>query len=148
MLNLSLPPLTNKLRSLVLEGLGSEIGIYTLPNGGGQIPAIGVVAGEKFPPSGTEVKGLEVLIQPAISQQRQAFHRAIAWIYTSEFLLRQWDFSSDLVLATHHLFQVLNPLGRVTILPRILPVSEIGNIETRTIQLVHSEYISYTSKEI
>ena len=146
--NLSLPPLTNKLRSLVLEGLGSEIGSYTLPNGGGQIPAVGVVAGERFPPNGTEVKGLEVLIQPAIAQQKKAFHRAIAWIYTSEFLLRQWNPSSDLVLATHQLFQVLEPLGQVTIFPRILPVLEVGNIETRTIQLIHSEYISYSSKEI
>lgn len=128
------------LRSQIQEVTTGLIGSYTLP-GGQVVPALAVDTNGKYPPSGTKVEGLEIVIVPNISSNpRPGIGNSRIWEYISRIYLKQWDGSGDTLGATEKIIPLLG--NKIQVGPRILPNDSIGNIESRTITF--SSFINKT----
>jgi hypothetical protein len=114
-----------KIKTNILEVLGDEIGTYTLV-GGITVPAIAVSTGN-YPPQGTQVEGLEVIIVPQTDTEINQLIRGGRWEVTSIVVLKQWG-EGDVVTAMEKIVPLLG--NQVTIGARILPDNTLGNIET------------------
>lgn len=124
---MSLPP---NLRTRVLEATQKIIGKYTLSNN--QIlPALAIDDNGKYPPAGTKVEGLEIVIIPCINSIYRPGVNSQRWEYVSRVLLKQWNLDGDTIEATEKIVPLLG--NKVQVAPRILPNESLGNIESRAI---------------
>lgn len=116
----------DELRELILKSLDGLIGKYSLS--GQSFPAI--TFKESYPPSGTLCHGLEVYVNPCLSLNTQDTINGFIWERKIEIWLKQWDEQSDTVEATARLVKTFSPIGVVKLGTRLLPMEQIGNIET------------------
>ncbi|MBW4648912.1 MAG: hypothetical protein KME06_09440 [Kastovskya adunca ATA6-11-RM4] len=121
------------LRDKIQAILSDLLGTYTFPNGQ-TVPAISIWH-PSYPPKGTEASGLEVTLIFAYESPLQPLVEANLVIYQSRLELRQWNPDDDTVEATNRLIDQLPEISLVR--PRILPISQLDNIESRTIELEH-----------
>lgn len=121
----------DELRELILKTLDGLIGTYDLS--GQQFPAI--TFKESFPPSGTTCHGLEVYVNPLLSLSNIDTLNGLIWQHKVEIWLKQWDSQETTVDATIRLVKTFSPIGIVKLGARLLPLEEIGNIETQKITI-------------
>lgn len=120
-----------QLRAEIVAALGSELGTYTLPNGV-TTEAIAISLSGNYPPAGTTCQGLEVVITPSANlTSTRALGRGYYWTDLAAIALKQWDAAGSTEPGIRRLVPILP--GNVEILPRVLPNSALGNIETVTI---------------
>lgn len=113
------------LKQRIIEELDGIIGTYTLLNGQ-TIPAIAVDQGN-YPPQGTQVSGLEVVILPQADNAISPLLGGRMWEITSMVILKQWGEGTTLEAMT----KIIPLLGnQVQIGARVLPDGSLGNIET------------------
>lgn len=123
-----LPP---NLRARILEATKEIIGKYTLSNNQ-IIHAFAIDDNGKYPPAGTKVEGLEIVVVPSINSiYRPGIGSTQRWEYVSRVILKQWDLVGDTITATELIVPLLG--NKVQVSPRILPSESLGNIESRTI---------------
>jgi hypothetical protein len=120
------------LREKILTSLGDLIGKYTLA--GQSFPAI--TFKESFPPSGTTCNGLEVFVNPYLSLSTQDTLGGFIWDHKVEIWLKQWDEQLDTIEATAKLVKTFSPIGIVKLGTRLIPMEQIGNIETQKITIL------------
>lgn len=121
----------SELRELILKTLDGLIGTYDLS--GQEFPSI--TFKESFPPSGTICKGLEVYVNPLLSMQNIDTLNGLIWQQRIEIWLKQWDDQETTIDATAKLVKAFSPIGIVKLGARLLPMEEIGNIETQKITI-------------
>lgn len=114
------------LKNKIIEVLGDELGDYTL-SGGVSAKAIAVDTGNNYPPQGTQVEGLEVVIVPSTDVNMGAMLQGYEWIVTSQILIKQWGAGHTLSA----LEKIVPLLGnQVEIGARVMPDNSLGNIES------------------
>ena len=123
------------LRQAILEALASVIGTYHFPRGG-SAKALSILPdpdyGYDYPPSGTRIEGLEVVVLPATDASAVPMLRGKRrWQTSTQIFLKQWDSKNDTVAATELIVPILG--NNVKIGPRVLPLDQLGNIESRNI---------------
>lgn len=121
-------------RQKLLDILQDILGTYTLPNGD-IYPAISVDDRGIWPPEDTVIEGLECYVVPLIESPITPLIQSKHWDYVSEIQLKQWSKTGTTLEATSLIGAHFDQLE---IGPRVLPLKELGNIETRTIRIVHS----------
>jgi len=123
-------PEITSLREQIIEVLGDKLGEYKLPNQT-VLPAIAVEFGVNYPPQGTQVTGLEVVVVPQVSTNVTRKIRGLEWVLNSAIVLKQWGEGT-----TVEAMQLIVPLlgNNVNIGARVLPDNKLGNIETLRIE--------------
>jgi hypothetical protein len=114
------------LKAQVIDVLDTLLGTYTLPNGD-IVPAIAVDNGN-YPPQGTKVEGLEVVIVPQLDTVFSPMIDGREWKLTSVIVLKQWGVSGTTLGAMEKIIPLLG--NQVKIGARVLPDNSLGNIET------------------
>lgn len=102
---------TISLRSLFLDALGANLGRYFFPNRPTPVPAIAVIPdkvyGNDYPPEGTVISGIEVLIikpfPSAIERLSFDSYRPYKW----DIQVRQWDGNGDIRLCAELMINAL-----------------------------------------
>jgi hypothetical protein len=123
--------LPQNLRTLILKATKDIIGKYTFANNQ-TIPAFAIDDNGKYPPAGTKVEGLEIVIVPCVNSiYRPGLGNTQRWEYVSRVFLKQWNLDGDTIEATELIVPLLG--NKVQVSPRILPSESLGNIESRTI---------------
>ncbi len=135
---MTLLPAHQTLRTRILERMSGLLGTYTFTTGK-SVPAIAIDDQGLYPPAGTEVQGLEVVVIPAINANYAPLLGGGVINHQSQLILKQWDSSSDTVAATLRIVGILG--NRVSIGPRLVPVKSLGNIETRTITFFDAQLL-------
>lgn len=128
-----------ELRSLLGKILEGQIGTYTFVNGA-TAEAITVLPdpdkGYNYPPSGTAVAGLELIIQQPYPEAALLLASGISSTQKWQIILKQWDSNSNLITATHTLMTELSyPILK------IVPV--LPNEKYLTIEQVRVEIVDY-----
>jgi hypothetical protein len=112
------------LKQQIIEILGDSLGKYTLANG--QIVSA-IAVGNNYPPQGTKVTGLEVVIIPDTGLEVNPIMNGGRWDNESTVILKQWGEGTVLDAV-----KLIVPLlgNQVEIGARVLPNESLGNIET------------------
>lgn len=132
------------LRETISNILTTHIGTYTFSSGASQAIAIlpDSQHGYSYPPSGTKVSGVEVVIirpVPTTALRLTGYASRRTW----QIYLKQWDKSKNLVQATEVLIDGLNRLGYAFESPiHVLPNEKAQGIES--VRVAVYEYC-YTS---
>jgi hypothetical protein len=131
-------------RDEVKELLLDVLGEYTFGNGQ-STPAI-CLWQKNYPPSGTEVSGLEVVITPNTRLESNALlNKGRLTNYESEILLKQWDENESTLEAIERLKYFLP--NSLEISPRVLPNTVLDNIETCTLTFTQT-FASYLWEQL
>lgn len=100
------------LRNDIITLLGNLLGTYTFPDNGGTDHAIAILpdadAGWNYPPSGTKIAGVEVVIVRPYPDASQLLGGDRMKTYTWSLTLKQWDSRGDLLDATESLVNGLD----------------------------------------
>lgn len=116
-----------RLRDKIINALDDLLGYYIVS--GNHIPACIIDGNGRYLAQG-KVKGLEVVIIPNVSVELLAMLHSNQWRVKHEISLKQWG-DGDLIEPLSRIVPLLG--NKVEINPRILPVEELGNIETQKI---------------
>ena len=108
---------------VVLEGF---IGTYRFPNGQ-ETQAIAIDYNATYPPPGTVIEGLEVVIIPRSFLGISGLLGSKLATYQTDVLLKQWDSRDDTFCATDLIIGSIPELLNVG--PRVIPNGELQNIE-------------------
>lgn len=126
------------LRSQIEAALDGLIGTYILPNGR-KVSSVAVLKrpDENFPPDGTQIKGLEVVIvYPRPITQQQLSQYRIEWQW--QVYLKQWDLKESI----HPAFRQILTLPGITQTLLIPAQESLGTPET--ISIIISDYEAVT----
>lgn len=129
-----------KLRAKIIILLGESLGTYQVKVGQrvSQMSAIADLPdpkyGYNFPPAGTTINGLEVVIEPLTTDDLQLYiSNEYGTCYGSKVTLKQWDVS----LTTRDGTEKLKALPSVRkISPVMTANSNLNTIESRSLTLV------------
>ena len=129
------------LRTILENALADKLGTYTFPNGLKE-KAIAVDIGGKYPPSDTKIEGLEVVITPYTDIESNGLNNGYADLeFAHEINLKQWNPKPSLDLM-ECVARVRSLLGNsVEIGPRLIPLDELGNIESCKIIYLERRFI-------
>lgn len=108
---------------VVLEGF---IGTYRFPNGQ-ETQAIAIDYNSTYPPPGTVIEGLEVVIIPRSSLGISGLIGGKLATYQADVILKQWDITQDTFCATDIIIGSIPEL--INVGPRVMPNGELQNIE-------------------
>lgn len=126
------------LRDVIIARLDSLLGVYEI-QGLGTVPAIAVDDSNSYPPAGTVIHGLEVVLEPNIGLSQELLLTGRLWENSHRLTLKQWDRSGDTLEATRRVLPLLG--NSVVIRPRILANEELGAIESQEIEFNNPELI-------
>jgi len=130
---------TANLRAKITTLLGASLGTYQIKVGRNvsQMSAIADLPdpkyGYNFPPAGTTINGLEVVIEPLLSDDLQLYiSNEYGTAYGSKITLKQWDGS----LTTRDAIEKLKALPSLRkISPVMTANSDLQTIESRVLTL-------------
>jgi hypothetical protein len=131
------PFLTNmnvlELRQKLTNILDDLLGEYTFVNGR-CVKAIAVVPdsvyGYDYPPTGTKVTGLEMVIWAEAKLDTYPIIQGTHVVNSTQVVLKQWDDKKTTVEATNRLISCLGN-DKIEVRPRVMPVPGLNNIETQ-----------------
>jgi hypothetical protein len=115
------------LRDTLKVVLGDLIGTYRFTNGE-TTPAIAIDYNSTYPPPGTVIEGLEVVVIPRSSLGVSGLIGGKLATYQADVILKQWDITSDTFCATDRIIGSIP--GLISISPRVIPDGELQNIES------------------
>lgn len=131
--------------TLVPTGL---LGTYTFPDGSTDqaiaVEGLGNDDGEEsYPPAGTQVVGLEVVMVPAEDVQQQSFLDGDGIFFQTTIILKQHDSGSNKTLKAYLLLS--SQFGNIYegSVSRILPTPRLDNIETLSFSLETSVLMEF-----
>lgn len=112
------------------------IGTYKFPQGGTALAVS--IEPDANRPEGTQTEGLEVVITPCSEQTTNPLlNQSIWWKNVHKVILKQWDSKGTTLGVSKEIFWRLTQAGyTVTLGPRVMPHSAIGNIETRNLTVI------------
>ncbi|MEH2070011.1 MAG: hypothetical protein V7K47_17930 [Nostoc sp.] len=128
------------LRSQIVTALAFEIGTYTFPDDTTDpaIAMLGLGSGvEIYPPQGTTVTGLEVVLVTLNSIRIEQRLDGIVQNVVTQIFLKQFDTSKNIIVPLFKLLNVIDIDGNPI---RTVSDPYIGNIETCQMQILHSFY--------
>ncbi len=133
----------DNLKKLIVDILGSELGVYTLPNNF-KIPSISIKQPTPYPEHGTKQEGLEVVIIPESNIETEKYLGSVLILEEIKLILNQWDSSRDTNTATNLIVSKILPYWDIKrIGPAVLPNWDLETIESRVIYLVSPSVIRW-----
>jgi hypothetical protein len=115
-----------ELRDRLKVVLNGYLGTYRFPNGQ-ETQAISIDYNATYPPPGTVIEGLEVVIIPRSSLGISGLLGSKLATYQTDVILKQWDSQDDTFCATDLIIGSIPELLNVG--PRVIPNGELQNIE-------------------
>lgn len=115
-----------KLRDKLKVVLGGLIGTYRFTNGE-TTAAIAIDYNATYPPPGTVIEGLEVVVIPKSSLGISGLIGGKLATYQADVILKQWDATQDTFCATDVIIGSIPEL--INVGPRVIPDGELQNIE-------------------
>ena len=126
----------NLIKDTILNDAKDLIGVYTFQNGVLH-KAISISnRNDQYPPKGTVIKGLEVVIFPGVSVNVTNFLGSKSWALTSDISLIQWNKNNDTYEILERIHPGLQNLGKLTINPLVQGNDII--LESRRLSLTQS----------
>lgn len=116
-----------ELRDRLKVVLNGYLGTYRFPNGQ-ETEAIAIDYNATYPPPGTVIEGLEVVIVPRSSLGISGLIGGKSVTYQADVILKQWDVTQDTFCATDLIIGAIPEL--IDVGPRVLPNGELQNIES------------------
>lgn len=128
----------DNLKKLIIEILGNELGVYTLPNGV-KIPSITIKQPTPYPEPGTSQSGLEVVIIPETNMDSENYLGSILISEEIQLILNQWDNNRDTKEATNLIITNIQPHWKIKRIGAVvLPNWDLETIESRVVYLTES----------
>jgi hypothetical protein len=128
----------DSLKNLIIQILGNELGIYTLPNKS-KIPAIAIKQPTPYPEPGTTVSGLEVVIIPETNIGSENYLGSVLISEEIQLILNQWDNNRDTKEATNLIITNIQPHWKIKRIGAVvLPNWDLETIESRVVYLTES----------
>ena len=103
------------LRSLIMNSVGKQVGVYALPGAKNFVPAIAVlpdtVHGTNYPPQETTISGIEIVIHKPRPSATSRLGNDSLRTYKWEIYLNQWDGNGDLNTIVENLIDAFQDNG-------------------------------------